>query len=106
MLILICLFDVGYTTCSLCTSTCAFLCASEDMTSPKADRDLLICCASFNLSPVTSDLSTRSLPARSTKCIQPRRTPPDVRSRPCTCTVKQLRLSKFKQSIDGQSYKR
>lgn len=70
--------------------TCGFFWAREAITSPKAERDLLICCASFSLSPVTSDLSTLSLPARSTRCIQPRRMVSDVKSLPWTCTVKQL----------------
>jgi hypothetical protein len=38
--------------------------------SPMQESDLLICQASFYLSHVVSDLSTRSLLARSTKCRQ------------------------------------
>jgi len=67
-----------------------FFWARAVITSPKQERDLLINCASFSLSPVTSDLSTRSLPARSTKCKQLRMELPDV-SLPWTCTVSTLR---------------
>lgn len=67
-----------------------FFWARAVITSPKQERDLLIYWASFSLSPVTSDLSTRSLPARSTKCKQLRMELPDV-SLPWTCTVSTLK---------------
>ena len=52
--------------------------------------DLLMCWASFNRSPVASDLSTLSLPARSTKWRHPRKIPPVARSVPFTWTVNTL----------------
>lgn len=48
-------------------------CDKENITSPSAAKDLLICCASLSLSPVTADRSTLSLPARSTRCRAPRK---------------------------------
>lgn len=48
---------------------CELLVARADMTSPSADRDRLIFCVSFSLSPSTSVFATRSLPARSTSHI-------------------------------------
>ena len=48
-------------------------------TCSRAERDLLMCCASFNCSPTTPDLPTRSDPAKSTKCSLPlRSTPSDL----------------------------
>lgn len=72
--------------------TWAFFWAREAITSPKAESDLLICWASLSLSPVASVLSALSLPARSTRCIQPRIMLPDTKFFPWTWTVKQLRL--------------
>lgn len=60
------------------------------MTSPRAESDLLICWASFNLSPTASDLSTLSLPAKSTRWRQPLRMDPVTNSLPRTWTVKTL----------------
>jgi len=40
--------------------------ARADITSPSAERDLLMNCDSFNLSPSTSIFPTRSLPAKTT----------------------------------------
>lgn len=47
--------------------TCAAFNAKAWRTLPSADRDLLICIASFNLSPCACVLLTRSLPAKSKK---------------------------------------
>mmetsp|Transcript_8339 Transcript_8339/g.18218 ORF Transcript_8339/g.18218 Transcript_8339/m.18218 type:complete len:283 (+) Transcript_8339:28-876(+) len=45
--------------------------ARASTTSPSAERDLLMCCASRSRSPMTPDFSTRSEPARSTKERRP-----------------------------------
>jgi hypothetical protein len=66
-----------------------FFWAKAAMTSPKQERLLLICCASFSLSPVASDRSTLSLPARSTKYKQLFVASPESSS-PFTCTIKIL----------------
>mmetsp|Transcript_17075 Transcript_17075/g.59890 ORF Transcript_17075/g.59890 Transcript_17075/m.59890 type:complete len:230 (-) Transcript_17075:981-1670(-) len=44
---------------------------SAEMTSPSADRDLLMACASFSRSALAPVLPTRSLPARSTRLSLP-----------------------------------
>lgn len=49
-----------------------FSVASALMTSPSADSDLLIACASLRFSPSLIDFFNRSLPARSTKLSLPR----------------------------------
>lgn len=43
---------------------------SAHITSPSADKDLLICWASFNLSPDDLETATLSFPAKSTKFIE------------------------------------
>jgi hypothetical protein len=45
---------------------CAFFATLLWITSPRADKLLLMACASFSLAPVAPDFPTRSLPARST----------------------------------------
>lgn len=70
--------------------TWGLFCAKANMTSPRADKDLFMCWASFNLSPVASDRSTRSLPARSTRCKDPRKVDWVFWSMPHTCMVKML----------------
>ena len=55
-------------------------------TSPKAESDLLMCCASFRRSPVASDFATRSDPARSTRYNTPRVAAPVSTLRPSTRT--------------------
>ena len=57
--------------------------------------------ASFNLSPVTSDFSTLSLPARSIRCRQPLEVDPFFKSSPRTCTVRILQTS-FQISCNPQ----
>ena len=74
--------------------TWAFFCAKAKITSPRADRDLFIYCASFNLSPIASDRSTLSLPARSIKWRHPREVDPFFKSNPLTCTVRMLHATK------------
>ena len=69
---------------------CELFCARADMTSPSADSDLFICWASFSLSPTASDLSTLSLPAKSTRWRQPLRMELETNSFPWTWTVKTL----------------
>lgn len=44
---------------------CGVFVARADMTSPSAESDLLMFCASLNLSPCASVFANRSLPARS-----------------------------------------
>lgn len=51
--------------CKYRNGICALFVASEDITSPRAERDLFIFWVSFNLSPCTSVLAILSLPARS-----------------------------------------
>uniref|UniRef100_A0A0A9DUI3 Uncharacterized protein n=1 Tax=Arundo donax TaxID=35708 RepID=A0A0A9DUI3_ARUDO len=60
------------------------------MTSPREDKDLLMCCASLSLSPVTAERSTLSLPARSTRCSAPRKVAPVFKSTPRMCMVTTL----------------
>mmetsp|Transcript_46389 Transcript_46389/g.88563 ORF Transcript_46389/g.88563 Transcript_46389/m.88563 type:complete len:307 (+) Transcript_46389:88-1008(+) len=50
--------------------TCRCFCCRAMMTSPRADSDRLMCCASLSRSPSASDLATRSLPAKSMRCMQ------------------------------------
>lgn len=67
------------------------------MTSPRADNDLFICWASFSLSPVTSERSTLSLPARSTRWRLPCKGMPVFKSFPRTWIVTTLSIrSKLK----------
>uniref|UniRef100_A0A8D2NLX9 Uncharacterized protein n=1 Tax=Zosterops lateralis melanops TaxID=1220523 RepID=A0A8D2NLX9_ZOSLA len=58
------------------------------MTSPSADRDLLMCCASRSRLPSAPDRPTRSEPARSTRFSFPEDTQPNPRAgisaQPCT----------------------
>ena len=66
-------------TCSMYVSfesrygTCFSCCASEAMTVPSAESDLLIACVSLSAAPTAPDLSSRSEPARSTRCSFERR---------------------------------
>lgn len=57
------------------------------MTSPRADSDLLMCCASRRRLPSAPDLPTRSEPARSTRFSFPVVRRPVLQSTPRTVTM-------------------
>ena len=66
----------------------AFLLPSALITSPSAERDLLMFCASFSLSPVASVFESRSEPAKSIRCSFPTLLVPSMRFFPLTANVK------------------
>mmetsp|Transcript_6099 Transcript_6099/g.25277 ORF Transcript_6099/g.25277 Transcript_6099/m.25277 type:complete len:206 (-) Transcript_6099:1785-2402(-) len=79
--------DKSLVSCELRNGTCVRFSSSAAMTSPRALRLLLMCCASLSLSPVASDLATRSDPARSIRCSLPVLTALIAASEPSTYTV-------------------
>eukprot|EP00438_Fugacium_kawagutii_P031462 Skav222631 [mRNA] locus=scaffold10:173207:178337:- [translate_table: standard] len=57
-------------------------------TSARLDRDLLMFCVSFSRSPVEPDFSSRSDPARSTRCSAPVNSQSSSRLTPCRYMAK------------------
>jgi hypothetical protein len=66
---------------------------------------LFIYCASFNRSPIASDRSTLSLPARSIKCKHPRDVDPFFKSTPLTCTVRMLQATIIFRTICCKNFR-
>ncbi len=71
------------------------------MTLPRADRDLLMCCASLSVKPADSDLATFSEPARSTSVSFDVRFSPEAysgaRTRACAVCTRQSQNIRKKQ---------
>ena len=67
--------------------TCASFFCSAAITSPSAERLLLMFCASVSACPSTPDFLGRSLPARSTRLSLPCDSRPVARLRPVTVTT-------------------
>ncbi len=74
------------------------------MTSPSADRDLLMLCASFKRSPWASLLATLSLPAKSTSQSLLRVHSPVIKFSPFTITHSILSKTQVTISVSSPYY--
>lgn len=71
------------------------LLAYAAMTSPSAERLLLMCCASFSRAPVASERPTRSDPAKSTRLSMLDSLLPDRKCCAVTCVMRAHQTNVF-----------